>query len=841
MRNGKQLLRGILLISGIALLSLDAGASQQFWKRKKKADKKVIEKKYESKLDSITDGAVKDEGMFTVYKKKTDYYFQFPLDLQNRDFLIVNKISGVPANLNESGINKGMNYENIVIQFKLNKELNKLFVMQHRPFVDVPEDDMIALSVKDNFASSILESFKISGYSKDSTSVIIKVNKIYDGSVKSFNNVFGMTGLGTSPNKDFSFIKQIKSFPGNIVAKSYQTTKIPGAETKANLTVEVTSNLVLLPKVPMTPRFLDQRVGYFSVDRWYFNDEQHKLDKRELVTRWRLEPKDKEAYLRGELVEPIKPIVFYIDPSTPPKWRQYIIDGVKDWQVAFEQAGFKNAITCYDAPTNDPDFDLDDVRYSVITYVASDKANAMGPSVFDPRSGEIIEADVVWWHNVLTAVHSWIRVQTGIIDEKARGNRFSDKHMGEAVRFISSHELGHTLGLQHNMGASYAYSVESLRSPEFTKKMATAPSIMDYARFNYVAQPGDNVKNITPKIGVYDKYAIEWAYRYYDIKDAFEDQKEALKVIEKHVSDVNCRFVGQQGMRNGIDPRAQSEDLGDNSMIASEYGLKNLRRIMPEILNWSAHKGESYRDAGELLNAVIGQWHTYSYHVLTNVGGVYINNTVYGDGQETYEYVSKAKQKQAISYLNKNVFNCPKWLFKNDIYSKIYPTKESPNGPREYNPFALLKNYQSYIYWDLLTDDRINRMIANEAFNGNSAYKASEMMNDLHKGIFAPTIKGRKLDLYQRASQKAFIDALIVAVDKNAVSKTKKRLTDNSISLNIERLYNGPKRVSDAVSLKRGELIRIENLFKKRVNNSDIDTKYHYADILLRINHALRN
>lgn len=841
MRNGKLLFKSLLVFVALALFSSNTHASQQFWKKKQKNDKKSVEKKFESKLDSIADGAVKDEGMFTVYKKKNDYYFQFPLSLQNRDFLIVNKISGVPANLNESGINKGMNFENIVIQFQLNKEQNKLFAMQHKPFVEVPQNDMIAQSVKDNFASSILESFEISGYSKDSTSVIIKVNKIYDGSVKSFNNVFGMTGLGTSPDKAFSYIKQIKSFPGNIVAKAFQTTKIPGAETLANLTVEVTSNLVLLPEVPMTPRFLDQRVGYFSVDRWYFNDDQHQLDQRELVTRWRLEPKDKQAYLRGELVEPIKPIVFYIDPSTPVKWRQYIIDGIKDWQVAFEQAGFKNAITCYDTPKDDPDFDLDDVRYSVITYVASDKANAMGPSVFDPRSGEIIEADVVWWHNVMTAVHSWIRVQTGTIDEKARANRFTDQHMGEAVRFISSHEVGHTLGLQHNMGASYAYSVESLRSPSFTEKMATAPSIMDYARFNYVAQPGDNVTAITPKIGVYDRYAIEWAYRYFDVKDAFDDQKQAKKIIEEHAKDINCRFVGQQDMREGIDPRAQSEDLGDNAMLASEYGLKNLKRIMPNILDWSATNGESYLDAGKLLNAVIGQWHTYSYHVLTNVGGVYINNTVCGDGLKTYEHVDKVKQKAAIAYLNKNVFTCPQWLFNNDIYSKIYPVKESPNGPREYNPFALLKNYQSYIYWDLLTDDRLNRMIANEALNGNNAYKASEMMSDLHNGIFSSTIKAQKLDVYQRSSQKAFIDALIVAVDKNAASKEKKKLNDDSKSLEIEVIFNGPSRVSDAISIKRGELIRIEKLLNKNINIADIDTKYHYEDMLLRINNALRN
>jgi hypothetical protein len=828
-----------------------------FWK-KKKADTTSIK---ESKFDELTKGAAADSGMFNVYKKEKDFYFEVPTKLMNRDMLIVNKISQVPADLNEAGINKGMNYENLVVQFSLNKEQEKVFVLSTKPFVEVKEGDKIGRSVADNYAPSILEYFKVEAYTKDSSAVLIKVNKVYDGNQKSFNNVFGMTGLGTSALTDYSYIGSARSFPENIVVKSFQTTTIPSAETNARLTVEVTSNLVLLPEKPMVPRFEDSRVGYFATRRWYFNDDQHQLDKRMLATRWRLEPKDKEAYARGELVEPVKPIIFYIDPATPVKWRKYIIQGVYDWQVAFEQAGFKNAIIAKEVADGDKDFDIDDVRYSAITYAASDMANAMGPSVYDPRSGEIIEADVVWWHNVMTAVQSWMRVQTGIIDSKSRANRFADDHMGEAIRFISSHEVGHTLGLKHNMGSSSFYPVDSLRSPDFCQRNATASSIMDYARFNYVAQPEDSVVYITPKIGLYDKFAIEWAYRYYGKSNPFDDQAESDKLLRKASGNPYLTYLPTQDMRTAIDPRAQTEDLGDNSVKASEYGLKNLKRIMPNILKWTTKDGDSYLQAGMLVNAVIGQWYMYSYHVLANVGGIYLNNTVMGDGKKTYTFVEKEKQKEAVAYLLRNVVAMPEWLFKNPVYDYVYPIKLAPDNYNEHAPAASFKSAQSYVIWDLLENNRITRMVENEAKNGAKAYAATEMFADINSVIFSKTYKGQTLDFNERATQKAYIDALIIACDRNATSKEKKKLYDDGQmdhlfdssarfcshpdchddhSLESVRNFNGPDRVLDAVSIKRGELLKIEKLLKAKVSTGDVNTQYHYEDMLLRINDSLR-
>lgn len=829
-----------LLIVSVLFLSIGVEANTGLFQKKKKKSESTEKVEKVDKFKQLTDSAVCDLGLFSVYKKQGDYYFLIPDSLTNRDFLIVNKISQVPANFNDAGINKGMNFENLVVQFKINKEQKKVYTLQYKPFVEVPESAKISESVTSNFGKSILESFNIEAYNADSTAVLIKVNKVYDGTKTSFNNVFGMTGIGTSPISDYSYISAIKSFPQNIVVKSKQTTKIPSAQSEANLTVEITSNLVLLPKEPMTPRFEDSRVGYFSTPRWYFNDEQHELEKRDVVTRWRLEPKDKEAYFRGELTDPIKPIVFYIDPATPPQWKKYIIDGIYDWQKAFEAAGFKNAIIAKEVSDEDKDFDIDDVRYSVVTYVASDKANAMGPSVFDPRSGEILESDVIWWHNVMSAVHSWMRVQTGIIDKNSRANKFTDEHMGEAIRFVSSHEIGHTLGLKHNMGASFSYPVDSLRSQTFCSKMATASSIMDYARFNYVAQPEDQVKSLTPEIGEYDKFAIEWAYRYYPEKDAHKELPRLKEIVKEAYKNPIYHYLPQQDMREGIDPRAQSEDLGDDAVKASEYGLKNLKRIIPEILNWTTTEGDDYLEAGKLLNDIIGQWNLYSYHVLTNVGGIYLNNTIYGDETKSYVFVPREMQKRAVNYLIENVVEYPKWLFGDDLYNYVYAIKDSPTGYREYSPFATYKNAQSYIFWDLLTDERLDRMIVNETMNGKEAYTASELMDDLYKAIFAKTIQGRPLSITEKATQKGFIDALIIAADRNQVSKEKKSLTNDSVNLKSELIFSGPKRVSESISVKRGTLLRIERLMKSKVTNADEETRYHYEDMLLRIDKSLR-
>jgi len=512
-------------------------------KKSGKANKEKTEKTDSTasktkKYDDLIKKGTFQKGLFNTIQSKTDIYFEIPQNLLGRQFLVVNKISQVPMQVNEAGLNKGMNYENKVISFYHDKKAKKVWVKTVNPRVSSPENDAITKSVKDNFAESIIEVFDVEAQNTDSTSVVIKANKVFDGNQKSFNDVLANVGLGGSVKSSLSYIEDLKTFPENIIVKSQLTTNVNEGGVDLPVTLGVTSNIILLSKTPMKPRLSDNRIGYFTEKHWFFNDKQQEMSEQQFITKWNLEPKDedREKYLRGELVEPKKQIVYYIDPSTPKQWRQKIIAGVYDWQVAFEKAGFKNAVIAKEAPENDPNFDIDDIRYSIITYAASPKANAMGPTIMDPRSGEILAANIIWWHNVMTSLNDWMRIQTGAIDPEARGNTFSDEHMGEAIRFVSSHEVGHTFGLKHNMGASHAFPVESLRSKKFTDEMGgTAPSIMDYARYNYVAQPEDGVTSITPKIGTYDTYAIEWGYRWYPNA---ETEKKALRaMIEKHQDD----------------------------------------------------------------------------------------------------------------------------------------------------------------------------------------------------------------------------------------------------------------------------------------------------------------
>ena len=830
-------------------------------KEDKKAEKDKTEKKDSTvtkvkKIDELIKKGSYKKGLFNTIQVKTDIYFEIPDSLFGRQFLVVNKLSQVPMEVNEAGLNKGMNYENKVISFYHDKVAKKVWVKTIVPQVSSPKNDAITASVKDNFSESIIEVFDIEAQNNDSTAVAIKVNKIFDGNQKSFNDVLTNIGLGGSVKANLSYVENVKTFPENIVVKSQLTTSVNEGGVDLAVTLGVTSNIVLLSTTPMQPRLADNRVGYFTEKHWFFNDAQHKMEDQRFITKWRLEPKDedKEKYLKGELVEPKKPIIYYIDPSTPKQWRQKIIAGVHDWQVAFEQAGFKNAIIAKEPTADDKDFDIDDVRYSVITYAASPKSNAMGPSVVDPRSGEILEADIIWWHNVMTSLHDWMRIQTGPIDPKARGNKFSDEHMGEAIRFVSSHEVGHTFGLKHNMGASFSYPVESLRSKEFTDKMGgTAPSIMDYARYNYVAQPEDGVTAITPKIGLYDKYAIEWGYRWFSNQ---ETEKASLrKMIEKHEDDPMYFYGEQQSYLSTIDPRSQSEDLGDDAVLASEYGMKNLKRVSENILKWTYEDGKSYINTGKLYYQTIGQWDLYSNHVLANVGGIYLNNTYFGIDKKAYEPVPADMQRKAVNYLNENVIQLPKWLFFNDILDKTYAIKNSPMGPYEQTPYTLAREMQYGLIYNLFTDDRLLRMLENELKHQelNSKEKIYTVENLFDQVRSAAFDKKSNLTILEKMTQKNYVDALIVSTNKLFEKTTVAGLTiDQNLQvpticnyLDEEKMarninYSSMKRVSEVTTYKRAELQRVLTLLNKKKNNGDASTKAHYADLIIRIKEALK-
>lgn len=854
-------------------LGVQTTATQQqqlkFFRGRRKRTKKKTEETSKTDFEKIaSEGNLISRGMFNVYAQDDKYYFEIPASLLQRDMLVVNKLQRVPFELNDAGVNRGTNYETQMIRFEWNKPAKKIMVRQSRPLPESPEHDAITRSVRNNFISPLIADFKVEACNADSTSVLIQINDIYDGSETSINNVFDNINLGTSAVKDLSRILSIKAFPNNIVATSELTTKVREGMSSVNVTVEVSSSLVLLPEKPMMGRLDDPKVGYFTKDLLYFSDSQQKTEEKKYITRWRLEPKPeyREAYLRGELVEPEKPIVFYIENSTPYRWRKYIKQGIEDWQVAFERAGFKHAILAKELPDSVA-ANADDINYSVVTYAASSKANAMGPSILDPRSGEILEADIMWWHNVISMVQEWITVQTGAIDPKARGTKLPDDMMGDAIRFVACHEVGHSLGLRHNMMGSWTFPTDSLRSKSFTDRMnSTASSIMDYARYNYVAQPGDGVTTVSPHIGPYDLFAIEYGYRWYGLPTPEAEKEVLYDFLNRHNGRL-YKYSEAQDPRSAVDPRAQNEDLGDDPVRSSELGIANLKRIVPEIIKWTTtgEKGQSYEEASRLYYAVITQWNNYLYHVMANIGGIYIENTTVGDGVKTYTYVEKEKQAASLDFLLKEVLCYPRWLFDTEISDYTFLLRKNPTGVIEYAPSQILKNTQGYIFWDLLSNERLMRMLENELKNGKKAFTVVEMMDKMHNSIFATTIKGGTPDVMERNLQKGFLDALITAAAESEGVKINKQLTatsgnpylfhhtpwcshDEFCTEQTERMgarrelsfYGGQvNRISDAISVKRGELLRIKRLLEARRNTSDTAARYHYDDMILRINTAL--
>ena len=654
-------------------------------------------------IDSLTLKMSKQEGLITTYQKESKVFFEISKELLDQDLLMVTRFVRLPANY-QAYLNAGSKTSQQLIHFK--KKGSQILLTQESYVNIADQKDPISLSVALNNFPPILAVFKIKNIENDR--YLIDVSSYFNDDSPGFNIIRkGLKkeyGIG-NPDGKRSYIDTLKSFPKNTEIRhtlTYKATSAPRSNPTSTLSFQINHSIIALPENPMQIRYADERVGWFSLKKYNYSSEALKSDRIEIIRRWRLEPSDKEAYDNGELVSPIKPIIYYLDPATPMKWRPYFKQGVEDWAAVFEKAGFKNAIIAKDPPSKeeDPQFSPEDIRYSTIRYVATTTRNATGPSVSDPRSGEIIESDIIWYHNHLRSYRNRYLLETGAANPKARTLDTPEKEIGEMMRRVISHEVGHALGLPHNMKASSAYPIDSLRSGSFTQKMGIATTIMDYARFNYVAQPGDENIRFVRKLGPYDDYAIEWGYRYFS-----NQTPESEKVLLNEVVDqksMNPLYMFGSG---GNDPDTQTENIGDDPIKASEYGLKNLKVVAENLENWTTTEGQSYEDLNELYNELISVYRRYIYHVIRMVGGV--NETLLNKGQDNipYKNVDCEEQRLALSFLDVHLWTTQNWLMQKSLISKI----------KEEGVLKLLQNLQLSALNRILSVENLNRILSSHS------------------------------------------------------------------------------------------------------------------------------
>jgi hypothetical protein len=791
----------------------------------KPADSSAVKKpasKAKSYEQVITKEAKSKKGLFTTHQVGDKYYFEIPKKHLGKDMLLVSQIAKLPSGIGGGYVNAGTSSrEQLIVWEKFQEKI----LIKVKSYASVAADSLpISLSVKANNYEPTLYMFDIETYSKDSSHVVIDVTKFYSSDIPA------MSGLDASlreahkvrnldPSR--SFIRSVKSFPLNIEVLqdfTFNASKPSVTPYTETLSMQMNQSMILLPEKPMKPRLFDQRVGYFTQKQYDYSSEELKSDQKTYIQRWRLEPKDMAAYKRGELVEPIKPIVYYLDPATPMKLRKHMKKGVENWQKAFEVAGFKNAIICKDPPTaaEDPDFSPEDIRYSVIRYVASTTRNATGPSVSDPRSGEIIESDIIWYHNHLRSYRNRFLLETGASNPNARTLDTREEDIGEMMEMVISHEVGHALGFPHNMGASGSYEVENYRKADFTNKEGISASIMDYARFNYIAQPGDLGVRYIRQMGPYDNYAVNWGYRVLPDASTPESEVSTLdKWIEAKAGDPRFRF-GNQG--TNFDPSSQTEDIGNDPIRASTYAVKNLKYVAKNLADWTSKKTNDYEDLIELNDELLGSWSRYVGHVTTMVGGVYEQYTKPNQNISSYNPVPKASQQAAVNWLITNVFTNVDWLINKEVVTHHMAGYTDRIRSLQVSPLNRMLSLETFARLD------------NSGLTTPNNYKTIELFQDLRGGIWTELAAGKNIDQYRRNLQKAYIERL------------KALMTDQAPAPPAAASQYGPAREtypvaqSDVRSIVRGELKALQaSLAIAKGKYADKEVRYHLDDCLERV------